>query len=219
MINTFDNIVPATQVVAYTQSVVEEDNKPVELTLKAGDVDITAQVVRSIGLDKFASAVESSATSCFNEDGEYVPWMEDVAFGHAVLSAYTNIELPDDLHELFDFIINTDVLDRVVTIIDSDQFERLVTAVRRKIHITLKERYSAREQELDRALAMLNFITQKYNEIGMIFNEIMGDDMKELMEKLRDTARDVSGEVGEIKEKLGLEEGSDKPPVDEGGEA
>ena len=122
MINTFDNIVPATQVVAYTQSIVEEDNNPVKLALKAGDVDLTAQVVRSIGLDKFASAVESAATSCFNEDGEYVPWMEDVAFGHAVISAYTNIERPDGLHQFFDFIIHTDVLDRVVAIIESGLF-------------------------------------------------------------------------------------------------
>lgn len=219
MINTFNNTVSATQVVAYTQSVIEKDNDPLELSLKAGDVDITAQVMRRIGLDAFASAVESAASSCFNEDGENVPWMVDVAFRHAVLSAYTNIELPDDLHELFDFVMNTDVVDRVVARIDSDQFEMLSVAVHRKIRNTLKERYSAREQELDRALAMLNFITQKYNEIGIIFGEIMGDDMKELMEKLRDTARDVTGEVSEIKEKLGLEESSDSPPVDKGGDA
>ena len=59
----------------------------------------------------------------------------------------------------------------------------------------MEENNSSREQELDRALTMLNLITQKYYEIGTIFNEVMGDDMKALMEKLRDHAKDVSGEV------------------------
>lgn len=204
MINTFDNIVPATQVVAYTQSIVEEDNNPVKLALKAGDVDITAQVVRSIGLDKFASAVESAATSCFNEDGEYVPWMEDVALGHAVLSAYTNIELPDDLHELFDFIINTDVLDRVVTIIDSDQFERLVTAIRRKIHNTLKERYSAREQELDMALATLTSVSQSLQELGDILDAVTGGDTKAMIDVLKQGAYESASHIEPIKNQIVL---------------
>lgn len=214
--NKFENKVPVDQVSMYTNAFIKEDCKPVDVVLGKDDAKITIQVRPVVDLSTFASAVENAAASCFDEDGKYVPWMRDIAFGYSVIAAYTNVEIPDDLNDLFALLTGTDIYYNVVNAIDENQLAMLDHAIRRKVKHILDEQNSAREQELDRALAMLNFITQKYNEIGMIFNEIMGEDMQVLMEKLRDHAQDVSGEVEEIKEKLGLEE---ELPADKGGEA
>lgn len=215
MNNAFENKVPVDQVGKYIDAFVQSDCQPVDVELEKDGVKMTIQVKPVVGLDTFASAVENAAASCFDEADKYVPWMRDIAFAYSVIVAYTNIEVPEDLNDLFALLTGTDIYSHIVGAIDENQLAMLDRAIRRKIRHILDEQNSSREQELDRALAMLNFITQKYNEIGMIFNEIMGDDMKALMEKLQDHAYDVSSEVAEIKEKLGLE---DEPAADEGGD-
>lgn len=205
MAYTFENFVPAEQVTAYKDSIAETADKPMELTLQNGDNKISVLVRPFLDLNTFASAVESAVSSCFDEEGKYISWMRDIAFMHAVVAAYTNIELPIDLHDEFELLTGTTLYMDVVDVVDEFQFIMLKKAVERKIHNTLEEQNSSREQELDRALAMLNFITQKYNEIGAIFNEIMGDEMQMLMEKLRDHANDVTDEVAAIREKLELD--------------
>ena len=210
MAYTFENFVPAEQVTAYKDSIAETADKPIELTFQNGENKICVLVRPFLDLNTFASAVESAVSSCFDGAGRYISWMKDIAFMHAVVAAYTNIELPTDLHDVFELLTGAKLYKEVINAIDSFQFKMLKDAIDRRIEITLDEQNSSREQELDRALAMLNFITQKYNEIGVIFNEIMGDDMQELMEKLRDHASDVTDEVNKIKEKLDLNEYSDE---------
>lgn len=206
MAYNFETFVSREQMTAYKDALAETVDKPVELTFEKGNEKITVLVRPLLDLNTFASAVENTASSCFDGTGRYISWMRDIAFMHAVVAAYTNVELPTDLHDEFELLTGTTLYEKVVDVVDEFQFMMLKKAVERRIHNTLEEQNSSREQELDRALAMLNFITQKYNEIGTIFNEIMGDEMQELMEKLRDHANDVTDEVKAIREQLELEE-------------
>ena len=215
MAYTFENFVPAEQVTAYKDSIAETADKPIELTFQNGENKISVLVRPFLDLNTFASAVESAVSSCFDEEGKYIPWMRDIALMHVVVSAYTNLELPGDLHELFDLLSYTNIFGKVLDVVDQFQFDMLKRAVERRVRNTLEELNSSREQELDRALAMLNFITQKYNEIGVVFNEMMGDETIQLMEKLKEHANDVTDEVQAIREKLGVD---DEDSVNEGGE-
>ena len=178
--------------------------KTVDVTLDNGISQMVIQVTPLLDMDTFASAVESVANTCFDKNGKYIAWVKDIAFMHVVLSSYTNLTVPEKLKDEFDLLVGTDVYRNVVDVIDADQFYMLKAAVSKKIRATMEENNSSREQELDRALTMLNLITQKYYEIGTIFNEVMGDDMKALMEKLRDHAKDVSGEVSSIRDALNM---------------
>lgn len=176
--------------------------KTVDVTLDNGISQMVIQVTPLLDMDTFASAVESVAETCFDEDGKYIAWVKDAAFMHAVLSSYTNLTMPSDLNDEFALLVGTDVYQTVVDVIDADQFCMLKSAVSKKIRATMEENSSSRKQELDRALSMLNLVSQTCQEVGEIFTGLTGGDIHTFMEKLRDGVKNVSDEVTTIKEKF-----------------
>ena len=128
---------------------------------------------------------------------------------HAVLSAYTNLTMPDKFKDEFDLLVGTDVFTKVTQVVNASQFQMLKAAVSKKIRATMEENNSSYEQELDRVLNMLNLIGQTWQELSNVFSALTGDDIQIIIDKLRAGVQDSAGEVNSIKEKLDSAGGSD----------
>ena len=98
----------------------------------------------------------------------------------------------------------------MIDTVDQFQFAMLRRAVEDKIDATMHENNSSREQELDRALTMLNLIIQMCQKLEGFFNEITGDDMQTIMEKLQSGVQDMSGQVVAIKDRLEVDNSKPK---------
>ena len=202
MAYNFENFVPAEQVTAYKDSLAETVDKPVELKFKSGENEIKVLVRPLLDLNTFASAVESAVSSCFDEDNKYVPWMRDVAFAHAIIAAYSNLELPSNLYDVFDLINGTDLYIQIGKAANQNQFEMLERAVDRKIQYVLDEQNSARKQELDLALATLNSVSQSLVELGEVVDAMTGGNADTMISTLKDGAKEAATHIEPIKKQI-----------------
>lgn len=202
MAYNFENFVPAEQVTAYKDSLAETVDKPVELKYKSGENEIKVLVRPLLDLNTFASAVESAVSSCFDEEGKYVPWMRDVSFAHAIIAAYSNLELPSNLHDVFDLINETDLYMQIGKVVNQNQFEMLERAVDRKIQYVLDEQNCARKQELDVALATLNYVSQSLMELGEVVDVMTGGDADAVIDTLKGGGKEAATHIEPIKKQI-----------------
>lgn len=184
------------------------------VTVSNGEAEMSFVVRHAVDLSTFGSAVVAAAKGCF-KDGEYCAWMRDYAIRHVVIATYTNIRLPENPNKEFCFLMGTNVYDSVVEKIDPIQLDMLVVAVDEQIEEMAAKNNSSREQELDQAITMLNLVVQKYNEIIALLNSIMGDDIKQLAERLQNSAHDVTDEVAAVRERIESAKTTDKVGDDE----
>lgn len=159
-------------------------------------------IMKSISVDLFASAVTAAVNSCFDKKGDYIPWMKDIALMHAVLNVFTNIDVGSDLGEEFFALTVTNLYDIVTKQINQLQLSLLQNAFEEGLLARLGEINCAREKELDEALTMLRFITQKYNEVAVVFKEVMGADLSTIVTGLKENAGRLSESVKVLKDEF-----------------
>lgn len=169
------------------------------VSLEKDGIELRYKVKPRLSLQEFGETVMQIANTCFN-NGEYRAWIRDYAMRYAIVNAYTNIELGDDTNGNYSFLMNTDIFESVVSYLDSDQFDALITAVDEQIDALADQYNSARKRELDEAITMIRSVQQKYNNVMVMLNEIAGDEIRGLAKQLQDSARDVTDEVAVIRE-------------------
>jgi len=177
----------------------EQDNSPNDIVVEIGD-GIMFRVKKSITADQFAAAVEAGISSCFAND-EYLPWLKDVAYMHAVLVAFTDIDFDEaDVESEFFLMTATDVYDKVLDKVDENQLFIFENAFEEQLQARIDKINSTREKELNEALLMLKFVTQKYNEVSLVFKEIMGSDLSEIISAFSKNAESLKASVSALAE-------------------
>ena len=158
----------------------KQDSSVGEVTIEIGD-GIVIHVRESITANQFVTAVEAGVASCFADD-EYLPWLKDVAYMHAVLVAFTDIDFDEaDMESEFFLMTATDVYDKVLDKVNENQLFIFENAFEEQLQARVDKINSTREKELNEALSMLKFVTQKYNEVSLVFKEVMGSDLSEII--------------------------------------
>lgn len=174
----------------------------VYVTFGEGDDQFSVSVKPIIDISTFAAAVEAAVSPCFDDDGHYVAWIKPHAFRHAVLAAYTNLTLPSSLEKEYMILSGSTIYDKVEASIDEAQLFELEEAVNDQIEYKLDEIADSRKQELDQAIVMLKLVTHKYDELINLCNNVIGGDIKDLAERLKSSAGNVTSEVQAIREKV-----------------
>lgn len=65
------------------------------VTVMCGDIEVHVQ--RHIPLRDYAEIIEGVCASCFDEDGNYLPYVRDYMIDIYILRKYTDIDMPDDI--------------------------------------------------------------------------------------------------------------------------
>lgn len=63
----------------------------------------------SLSLLDILKIADNVASFCFMDDGEYMPELKDFFFKRELIETATNIELPEDIAECYDLIMNSDL--------------------------------------------------------------------------------------------------------------
>lgn len=177
----------------------KQDSSVGEVTIEIGD-GIVIHVRENITANQFVTAVEAGVASCFADD-EYLPWLKDVAYMHAVLVAFTDIDFDEaDMESEFFLMTATDVYDKVLDEVNENQLFIFENAFEEQLQARVDKINSTREKELNEALSMLKFVTQKYNEVSLAFKEIMGSDLSEIISAFSKNADSLKASVSALAE-------------------
>ena len=177
----------------------KQDSSVGEVTIEIGD-GIVIHVRESITENQFVTAVEAGVASCFADD-EYLPWLKDVAYMHAVLVAFTDIDFDEaDMESEFFLMTATDVYDKVLDKVNENQLFIFENAFEEQLQARVDKINSTREKELNEALSMLKFVTQKYNEVSLVFKEVMGSDLSEIISVFSKNAESLKASVSALAE-------------------
>ena len=177
----------------------KQDSSVGEVTIEIGD-GIVIHVRENITANQFVTAVEAGVVSCFADD-EYLPWLKDVAYMHAVLVAFTDIDFDEaDMESEFFLMTATDVYDKVLDKVNENQLFIFENAFEEQLQARVDKINSTREKELNEALSMLKFVTQKYNEVSLVFKEVMGSDLSEIISVFSKNAESLKASVSALAE-------------------
>ena len=177
----------------------KQDSSVGEVTIEIGD-GIAIHVRENITANQFVTAVEAGVASCFADD-EYLPWLKDVAYMHAVLVAFTDIDFDEaDMESEFFLMTATDVYDKVLDKVNENQLFIFENAFEEQLQARVDKINSTREKELNEALSMLKFVTQKYNEVSLVFKEVMGSDLSEIISVFSKNAESLKASVSALAE-------------------
>lgn len=177
----------------------KQDSSVGEVTIEIGG-GIAIHVRENITANQFVTAVEAGVASCFADD-EYLPWLKDVAYMHAVLVAFTDIDFDEaDMESEFFLMTATDVYDKVLDKVNENQLFIFENAFEEQLQARVDKINSTREKELNEALSMLKFVTQKYNEVSLVFKEVMGSDLSEIISVFSKNAESLKASVSALAE-------------------
>lgn len=151
------------------------------------------EIRKTISAATMYDLVRKVANACFDETtGEYLSEVRDFAERVAIVSAYTNVQLPDDDTEhLYDILYRTDLYDAVWKNICSDQLLAISDAIDQRIETRTEANRAMFEREVQN---IIDSVQQLGEQISQLFDGITPEDLKAMISAI--------GEGGVDEEKI-----------------
>lgn len=87
----------------------------------------------TVGMQDVFNIVEEVVTNSFSETGEYIPEATDAVLANAIISRYTNITMPENIEVAYQLVMQSGLLDFVLSKVNTVQYEQIVSAIENKI--------------------------------------------------------------------------------------
>lgn len=182
-------------------SYIERSYTPTS-TVQIDDVEIT--VKKTLSLSEMLSFVDGVVNSCFlEESGEYMPEIKHFAIQHGIIEYYTNIELPEDTQEKYDFLMRSDIIKIISEMIDKEQFMDMMESIDCKIDHISRANISILEKQMVDLQHMVTNMIEKFtgaldgidmDVLNAINSSYMNGDIHP--EKIYQAYKDTQGERG-----------------------
>lgn len=148
-------------------------------TIQWNGLDIN--IKKNLSLAEAISFVESVVASAFGADGTFLPERIDAAILICVVGFYTNIELGDDIEEMYELINSSAITDMVLEKINQRQFDKIISAIYKKIDIMVS--------------LNIHDVTEQMNEMRTAFENI-GTSMSALFDGIK--PEDMNGVINAL---------------------
>lgn len=184
-----------------------DDYLPLVNTVSFHDIDINVNRILPFGI--FSNVVNGIADSCFDAvTGEYMPELREFATNIAIISAYTNIDLPtDDIEAQYALACGSGVVEVIKDGIDQNQLSELYYSVKKKIDIRNDANTRFFENEVSKAINTVDGIVGNFSAM---FDGVSADDMKQMIQAIAEHGLDegklaeaVVKQQNELREKEG----------------
>lgn len=148
---------------------------------------------------EMADYVNTVVGGCFTEEGDYVPQMKDYIINKLLILKYSNIELPEDYNEIYDFIYKTDIVSQIISRIDSSQFNSIINSINEKISLRKQTNITSFEKNI-------KDITNKLDDMKLVFSTlfdgISSEDINNLVSAMSSNGIDESKVVDAYIDKM-----------------
>ena len=137
-------------------------------TLLAGTQDVIITIKKILPLTEMMAFVHEVVDACIDgSTGEYIPEAYDFAIRTSVLTRYANFTMPSNLEKQYLLVYNTNAYHQVVSYIDNNQFNSIISAIDKKIAFMLDIMASA-------TASKVNEIINKFSKIADIGEKVFG---------------------------------------------
>lgn len=125
--------------------------------------EYTINVKRSLDIEEAMSFVEGIVMPCVNVDnGRYSPELFDLMVRIGTLVYYAGFDVPDsgekELSDAYNVLYCTDIFDKVIAVINEDQFQALIHGARETIDHAKNMIVSSQASRLNELLEQMNIM-------------------------------------------------------------
>lgn len=138
---------------------------------------IEIQIKKHISLTDMLELVDGVVSSCFLDDGTYMPELLDFAFNRGVLMKYTSLTMPADASKCYDLIVCSGIMNAVFTHIDMSQYYDIEQAIEDKIDHLCDSRISMVQSQLNEVAESFNNMQEK---VAAVFSGVTASDIQKL---------------------------------------
>lgn len=143
-------------------------------------------VKRVLSLKGRISFVSEVVDSCFDDNGEFLFAVKNIAFEIAILKYFTNLTLPKNPEKIYNLIIHSNVLEKIETAIDSDEYCKLWKEIEEAIDYKKENAIAKQKANLVKITTSMNAITEQYYKM---FEEV---DVSDFITKLNSVNEQIS---------------------------
>lgn len=154
------------------------------VTISVPDTDIVLKVTRWLGLEKMLTFINNVVSTCFNDNGDYMPQVHEFVFRVNVLNMYTNLTMPKDINKQYDLCYRTDAYGLVYEHISGEQIQDIRDAIDKSIAYRISQK---KFEKINQSADIKNSILESVNSLAVGLKDVLdGVDQQTLLTVLQD---------------------------------
>lgn len=143
--------------------------------------DAEVEIKYSISFAEMLTFVNDVVSSCFQQDGGFMPEVLDFIIKSNILTKYANFSMPNNLKHRYEIIYSTDIVDFVYRHINPAQIKEIMTSINRKIDYMCNSHILAVQRQLNKVADSLENMQQQTAEL---FNSVSAEDIAKITEAI-----------------------------------
>lgn len=118
-------------------------------------------ITKTVSLQDVAAIVAEVADNCFLADGTYVPEVMEAVLQRAIVSRYTNLNLPTNMSNCYDLIAQSGIIDFLLDHINRDQYNEICHAINCKVEYLCDAKISEIEANMKKLFGAFEDLQEK----------------------------------------------------------
>ena len=139
---------------------------------------IPVTITKTISFEEVVSFVAEVADNCFLDDGRYIPEAMQALIDCGVVRHYTNISLPANLSSAYELVMQSGIIDFIMSEINYSQYNNIVLAIRDKVEYACESNAAEFNKAIEKMTVSMNEIQETTKDL---FGKISPDDVQKIM--------------------------------------
>lgn len=149
-----------------------------ENTVTKDWLGIPVTITKTISFEEVVSFVAEVADNCFLDDGRYIPEAMQALIDCGVVRHYTNISLPASLSSAYELVMQSGIIDFIMSEINYSQYNNIVLAIRDKVEYACESNAAEFNKAIEKMTVSMNEIQEATKDL---FSKISPDDVQKIM--------------------------------------
>lgn len=139
---------------------------------------IPVTITKTISFEEVVSFVAEVADNCFLDDGRYIPEAMQALIDCGVVRHYTNISLPANLSSAYELVMQSGIIDFIMSEINYSQYNNILLAIRDKVEYACESNAAEFNKAIEKMTVSMNEIQEATKDM---FSKISPDDVQKIM--------------------------------------
>lgn len=139
---------------------------------------IPVTITKTISFEEVVSFVAEVADNCFLDDGRYIPEAMQALIDCGVVRHYTNISLPANLSSAYELVMQSGIIDFIMSEINYGQYNNILLAIRDKVEYACESNAAEFNKAIEKMTVSMNEIQEATKDM---FSKISPDDVQKIM--------------------------------------
>lgn len=139
---------------------------------------IPVTITKTISFEEVVSFVAEVADNCFLDDGRYIPEAMQALIDCGVVRHYTNISLPANLSSAYKLVMQSGIIDFIMSEINYSQYNNILLAIRDKVEYACESNTAEFNKAIEKMTVSMNEIQEVTKDL---FSKISPDDVQKIM--------------------------------------